>query len=302
MMVINEQWIPCYNQIKDHPDTGLGMWAPALVVERLIDKSAYIRKLWESCLYSWDEAFYNHLAWCFGFRVNNVAFELLAKSIPLKIVRQYLANPLQTEALLFGLAGMLEDDFLDDYPKNLQREFHFLKSKHHLEPVASASWKYLRMRPFNFPTIRISQWASFLNITGGRFFHLLDHGNISEFFQHSDIQASEYWNTHYMFDKPSVYSRKILGKTSINLLIINGIAPFLFFYGLEKDMQPLREKALGFLEQSASEANAITSRWRNAGLICENALHSQALLQLKRQYCDRKRCLDCRIGSRLLTS
>lgn len=301
-MAKNEQWVPCFNQIKGQSNLGFGLWAPGLTVERLISKSEYIRKLWESCLFNWDEAFYHHLAWCFGFRVNSVAFELLARSLPLKIIRQYVTNLHQTEALLFGSAGMLEDDFTDDYPLILQREYRFLKSKHHLEAIFPASWKFLRMRPSNFPTIRISQWASFLNHSGGRFFHLLENGSIPGIFKQSEIQASEYWETHYLFDKPSVYSRKVLGRDSANLLIINGIAPFLFFYGYEKDLQACREKALEFLEQSEFESNAITNRWRETGLPCENALHSQALLQLKRQYCDRKRCLDCRIGSELLTS
>ena len=302
MLLKNEQWIPCYNQLKASKVSGFGLWAPVLAVERLINKSDYIRRLWESCLCNWDEAFYRHLAWCFGFRVNNVAFELLSRSLPLKIVRQHCTSIIQTEALLFGLAGMLEGSFSDEYPNNLFTEYKFLKSKYKLEPVASASWKYLRMRPSNFPTIRISQWAKFLNLSGGRFFHLLEHSSVTEIFEHSEIQSSEYWDTHYMFDRPSVYSRKILGKESANLLIINGIAPFLFFYGYEKDQPACREKALGFLEQTNSEMNAVTARWKDSGLLCENAMHSQALLQLKRFYCDRKRCLECRIGIELLTS
>ena len=128
----------------------------------------------------------------------------------------------------------------------------------------------------------------------------MEHGSVPSVFQQSEIFASEYWDTHYMFDKPSVYHRKVLGKSSISLLIINGIAPFLFFYGYEKDHSGSREKALGFLEQTEAEVNAETSQWKSAGMICENALHSQALLQLKRAYCDRKRCLECRIGSELL--
>ncbi|MCX6279180.1 MAG: DUF2851 family protein [Bacteroidetes bacterium] len=302
ILLKNEQWIPCYNQLKTITVNGFNLWAPGLAIERLVNKSDYIRQLWESCLYNWDEAFYRHLAWCFGFRVNNVPFELLARSLPLKVGRQHFDNIFQTEALLFGLAGMLEGRFSDEYPNRLCVEYQFLKSKYKLEPVAFPSWKYLRMRPSNFPTIRISQWAKFLNLTGGRFFHLLEHGDVHQIVEQTEIFTSEYWDTHYMFDKPSVFSRKTLGKDSIKLLIINGIAPFLFFYGYEKDQPSCREKALGFLEQIGCETNAVTNRWKDAGLKCENAMHSQALLQLKRFYCDRKRCLECRIGSELLTS
>ncbi|MEI6435094.1 MAG: DUF2851 family protein, partial [Bacteroidota bacterium] len=235
MLLKNEQWIPCYNQLKTITVNGFSLWAPGLAIERLVNKSDYIRQLWESCLYNWDEAFYRHLAWCFGFRVNNVPFELLARSLPLKVGRQHFGSIFQTEALLFGLAGMLTGGFTDEYPNSLLKEYEFLKSKYKLEPVASPSWKYLRMRPSNFPTIRISQWAKFLNLTGGRFFHLLEHGDVHEIVEQSEIFTSEYWDTHYMFDKPSVFSRKVLGRDSVKLLIINGIAPFLFFYGYEKD-------------------------------------------------------------------
>lgn len=296
----NEQWIPCYNQLKNSKVSAFGLWAPGLAVERLIGKSDYIRQLWESCQCNWDEAFYRHLAWCFGFRVNNVAFELLARSLPLRIARQHFSSIIQTESLLYGLSGMLDASFQDDYPNYLAAEYRFLRAKYHLDPIAPASWKFLRMRPSNFPTIRISQWAKFLHLSEGRFFHLMEHGSVPAVFQQTEIFASEYWDTHYMFDKPSVYHRKVLGKSSISLLIINGIAPFLFFYGYEKDHSGSREKALGFLEQTEAEVNAETSKWKSAGMICENALHSQALLQLKRAYCDRKRCLECRIGSELL--
>ena len=296
----NQQWIPCFNQVKNARPDVFTLWAPALTVERLTEKSAYIRQLWESCLCDWDEAFYRHLAWCFGFRVNNVAFELLARSLPLRVARQHCGNVFRMGSLLFGLAGMLKEDFRDEYPRQLHAEFEFLKSKYKLETIGAPSWKFLRMRPFNFPTIRISQWARLLNLTGGRFFHLIEHGAIPGLFRDADICASEYWNTHYIFDKSSVYSRKAFGKNSTNLLVINGIAPFLFFYGFEKDLPGCREKALGFLEQTDQEINADTLKWNQCGMACENALHTQALLQLKRAYCDRHRCLECRIGNDLL--
>lgn len=288
--------LPCRGQLGEIPTDIFRMWAPALAIERLILKSDSIRHLWEGCLCNWDEAFYRQLSWCFGFRVNNTPFEMLAKSLPLKIIRQNCRNIQLLEALLFGQAGMLNDEFSDDYPRALQRDFLFLRMKYQLDPAVSVDWKFLRMRPSNFPTIRISQWACLLRQTGGRFFQLLEHGNIPDIFSAGNIITSEYWFTHYMFGRSSVFSRKIMGTDSINLLLINGIVPFLFFYGYEKDDAVSREKALGLLEKIPAERNAIIRQWRVEGISVANALESQALIHLRKHYCDRLRCLECRIG------
>jgi hypothetical protein len=296
----SNQWIPCYNQLKDQKISGFSLWSPALATEKFINKSQTIRLLWESALFNWDEAFYRQIAWCFGFRVNNIAFELLAKSISLKIIQQNASSLPLLEALLFGQAGMLEDEFEEDYPQSLKRDYNFLRAKYRLAPCPVIPWKFLRMRPSNFPTIRISQWANLLHITGGKFFQLLEHGDVPDIFRESKIVTSEYWFTHYLFDKPSVFSRKTLGRESADLIMINGIAPFLFFYGFEKAQPAFREKALELLERLGPENNAVITRWKSTGLTCENALHSQALLYLKKDYCDQKRCLECRIGHELL--
>lgn len=301
MLGSGTQWIPCYNQLPEQKISGFSLWSPALVTEKFITRTHSIRLLWDSAQYNWDEAFYRQIAWCFGFRVNNLAFELLAKSLSLKIIQQNSSNLQLTEALLFGQAGMLDGEFEEEYPQALKRDYTFLKAKYRLSPCPALPWKYLRMRPSNFPTIRISQLANLLHVTGGKFFQLLEHGDVPDIFRDSKIVASEYWFTHYLFDKPSVFSRKTLGRESADLLMINGVAPFLFFYGYEKDLPGAREKALALLERLGPENNAVISRWKSAGIICENALESQALLFLKKSYCDQKRCLDCRIGHELLT-
>ncbi len=294
--------LPCRGQIADIPPDIFRLWAPALAVERLMLKSDSIRHLWEGCLCNWDEAFYRQLSWCFGFRVNNTPFEMLAKSLPLKIIRQNCRNLQLLEALLYGQAAMLNEDFTEDYPRALQRDFLFLRMKYQLDPPVSVNWKYLRMRPSNFPTIRISQWACMLRLTGGRFFQLLEHGDVPELMSAGNIVTSEYWFTHYMFGKSSVFSRKIMGADSINLLLINGIVPFLFFYGYEKDDSVSREKALGLLERIPAERNAIIRQWRVDGISVANALESQALIHLRKQYCERRRCLECRFGLAALSS
>lgn len=295
--IINStQWVPCARQLQEGNTTVFPLWAPVLAVEKLIQNSDTINHLWEQALFNWDESFYRRMAWCFGFRVNNTAFEMLARSLPLKIIQKNATELPQVEALLFGQAGMLEENFSEEYPLFLQSEYKHLRSKYNLQPFTGLHWQYLRMRPSNFPTIRISQWANLLHQTGGKFFTIMEHGDIPSVFREANVTTSEYWYNHYLFEKSSVFTRKALGRESTNLLMINGIVPFLFFYGLEKDDTASREKALGLLEQIDEENNAVIREWKSLGLTCKNALHSQALLFLKKHYCDRKRCLECRIG------
>ena len=299
-MMINHQWIPCFNQLVRITDHGFNLWAPSLSVERLVYKALNIKQLLENCRNDWEEAFYQHLAYTFGLKINSLPFELLAKSLPLKIVRKHCDHLFQLEALFFGQSGMLEKPFSDTYPKELSHEYLFLKKKYNLKPMPESAWKFLRLRPVNFPTLRISQWANFIASTRTRFFNILESGSFNEVIESLNICASTYWDTHYVFEKSSSSRKKSIGKYFDNLLIINGIVPFMFFYGLEKDQPFLREKALNFLEQVGGEHNAEIFHWAEAGLPAYNALQTQALLHLKRFYCEKKRCLDCRIGSVLL--
>lgn len=299
-MMQNQQWIPCMNQLGRTGDPGFNAWAPALAVERLEQKTGSIRQMFSACNNDWDEAVYRHMAGSFGFKINNLAFELLAKSLPLKIVRQSLDSVFRLESLLFGQAGMLGREFGDAYPGDLNREYQFLRDKYTLEPVPGSLWKFLRLRPSNFPTVRISQFAGFLHLTHARFFTMLEANSVREVTDALRISASEYWNTHYQFDKPAGYRQKAIGQAGVKLLTINGVIPFLFFYGCEKDQPAVCERALEYLEQLDGEENALISQWKTAGFPAENALQTQALIQLKKFYCDKKRCLECRIGSRLL--
>jgi hypothetical protein len=299
-MMQNQQWIPCMNQLLASEDYGFRMWAPAIAVERLEHKTNSIRQLLTSCGNDWEEAFYRRLAGSFGFKINSLSFELLAKSLPIKIVRHHSSVIFQMEALLFGQAGLLQKDFSDPYPQELQREYEFFRGKYNLHPVSGSMWKFLRLRPSNFPTIRISQFAGFLCHTGARFFNLLQGGSLPGAMDNIKITASDYWNTHYVFDKPASNTPKTMGASCVKLLMINGMAPFLFFYGLEKGQQDVCEGVLTFLEQLGPESNVTIDRWKAAGFPVENAMQTQALIHLKQFYCEKKRCLDCRVGSRLL--
>ncbi|MFZ4523023.1 MAG: DUF2851 family protein [Bacteroidales bacterium] len=300
IMMQNKQWIPCMNQLSADVDYGFTLWAPALAVERLEGKSGNIRMLFTGCGSNWDEAIYQHLAGSFGFKINGLPFELLAKSLPVKVIRHYVESRFQLEALLFGQAGLLHNSFEDEFPGKLYNEYQFLRAKHHLTPISGSLWRFLRLRPSNFPPIRISQFACFLYSTRGRLFELMDERTLTGISGNLKIRASDYWDTHYMFDKPAPRLPKILGGACSNLLIINGFAPFLFFYGRQKDQPGVCEGALNLLENTPGENNLQIEYWKKLGFPVDNAMQTQALLHLKQSYCDKRQCLDCRIGNRLL--
>jgi len=300
LMMKNHLWIPCANLVCPDHEINFRQWAPGLVVERLIEKSQSINHLWESCHRDWEEAFYLHLAIHFGFKINAFPFELLARSLPMKLLQKYWNNRFQLESLLLGQSGMLDQNFSDAYPQTLAVEYQFLKSKYQLKAIQPALWKYLRLRPSNFPNIRLSQFAAFFNQSHGKIFNILESTSFQDARQYFSVSASTYWDTHFSFDKPSVMIPKVIGNSSKNLLMINGVSAFLFFYGQMKGSQVLREKAIHFIEQATGEVNADIHRWKQAGFLPENALHTQAMIQLKNNYCDKKRCLECRIGNKVL--
>jgi len=300
LLMMNHQWIPCYNQLKNLSPQVFSLWAPALAVERLHTKSLKIKKLWENCQYDWEETLYQHLASNFGFNLNNLQFELLAKSLPLKVLKRHIDNLFQVEALLFGQAGMLEKKWLEDYPHQLFQEYEFLRQKYQLHPIQEYPWRFLRLRPSNFPTIRIAQWAAFLHKMKGHYFCILEDMEIEKILEKISVCASDYWNHHYCFDRPSAFQTKVLGAQSAQLIMINGLIPFMYFLGEEKSAPEIKERSLNFLQQMAPEKNSITNHWNQAGVKGENALQTQALLELKQSFCDRKYCLKCRIGIKIL--
>ncbi len=297
----NQQWIPCSNSLDGSLQPDLALWYPSLVIERLARKCSEIKVLWESCRCDWEETLYCFLALNFGFRLNSVPFELMARSLPLKLLQRHATNITTLESLFFGQAGMLSETYSDTYPVMLREEYGYLKLKFRLTPALQTSWRFLRLRPSNFPTIRISQFASFFYSTEGRFFQLLYSCGKEEIQKQFELTASGYWDDHFMFDRSSPKRKKILGEDSRLLLMINGIVPFLFFIGLEKQMISYRDKAIEILESLPGEQNFEITRWREAGFDAGDALKTQALIQLKRVYCDRKRCLECRLGIRILS-
>ena len=306
-LVNNPYIIACQSVIKNLERFSIRHWLGALVIERLNDKADQIMKIFTETDNDWEETFYRLLSRYFGFRVNTEPFEMMANALPFRIIRKHSDNLFQVEALLFGTAGMLDEALFreaikDDYYLSLIREFKILSAKYLIRPIHGWLWKFARLRPANFPTLRISQLAAMLTVTGGLFSRALEADNIVNLRKVFEVTASEYWNDHFIFGKESRRSTKKAGSQATDILLINTVIPVLFFYGRYHDSHDISEKAVSFLEEIKPEANSIIDEWCSAGIKAESAFHSQGLLQLRNNYCRKRRCLDCRIGFRLISS
>ncbi|MBV6440593.1 MAG: hypothetical protein EPGJADBJ_02265 [Saprospiraceae bacterium] len=293
-------WIPCRQFFKDIPGIVRLNWLDRLLVERLEQKTAAVAEILAATGNHWEEAFYRLLARNFGLKVNAEPFETLARSLPLLILAKHKNDVKQTEALLFGQAGMLDGAFKDEWPKALAQEYRFLKHKYDLMPMAFSQWKFLRLRPANFPTVRLAQFVALVHQSAHLFSKILEAKNLRELENLFDVQPGEYWLTHFQFDKPSVRRPKNTGRDFVHLLIINTIAPFLFHYGKMRELEAFQKRALSLLEELPPEANAIVDGWAELGVQARHAYQTQALIHLKTRYCDAKRCLECAMGNAIL--
>jgi hypothetical protein len=233
----------------------------------------------------------------FGFKVNATPFLMLARSIPMNLLAKHKDNLMQIEAMLFGQAGMLQREFEEDYPNSLKKEYQYLKQKYKLEPIQGHLWKFLRMRPANFPTIRIAQFAALVQKSLHLFSKIIKSDSVKELHSLLEVTASEYWSNHFQFDeKQQKATPKSLGSSSIDNIIINTIAPVQFLYSHYQGGLDDQERALQLLSAVAAEENKIMSLWAANNWKAENAAQSQALIQLFNSYCSNKKCLECSVG------
>lgn len=305
-LVNNPYVIACQDDIRKLDSILISHWLNALLVERLESKSESILKIFNSTGSDWDETFYRLLTRYFGFRVNTEPFEMLAASLPFRIIRKHTDNIFQIEALLFGTAGLLEPGLFrealsDEYYRQLEKEFAILSAKYSIKPMHGWLWKFSRLRPSNFPTVRLSQLAAMLATSGGLFSRVLETGNIKQIKELFEVTASAYWDDHFVFGKKSRSVTKSTGSQASDILLINAVIPLLFVYGQSRDNQIIVEKSLTFLEDIDAEDNIIISEWKEAGIQAESAFYSQALIQLRNEYCRKRRCLDCRIGNKIIS-
>ncbi len=300
-LVSPKSWIFCEKQIESVNSFIMLNWQERLFFERLERKSKPIFDLAESTLHDWDAILFCQLAKNFGLNTNGDSFYNMANSIPFSIIRKEANDLFNLESLLFGIAGLLEINKEDHYYKKLKGNFDYLVQKYQLQSNSFTSLQFFKHRPDNFPTIRVSQLANVYYCQQQLFSKIIKADNVATIYEIFDKSVSEYWETHYQFDKISPKKKKALSKSFIDLLIINTIIPLQFAYAKSKGKE-ISEKLISLLNQVKPEANAIIDKFSSFGLKAQNAFETQALLQLKNEYCNKNRCLECSIGMELLKS
>lgn len=295
--------VPCATKIKQVPHLTIVEWVESLAFERLHGKVERIHQLLDSFNGSWEDVCYVTLARNFGFGINNDAFERLARRTPLRLLGKHSDSVLQIEALLFGQAGMLDAQKLgmDSYYNQLCTEYAFLSNKFQLTPMEKESWKLFRIRPQNFPYRRIAMLAQFIEGGFRMMNRILDAEGEKEMRALFEVELSGYWTKHYTFGKPNERATATLSRSSIDIILINTVAPLLYAYGELTGNYEMTDKAIKLLEDLRAESNSIVSHFVAYGIDCPDALTSQALVQLKREYCDARKCIYCKIGHHLLS-
>jgi hypothetical protein len=296
----SESGIPCGQQGQNLPRIIWIGWQERLSAERLQRKTLKVFSCLEKNNQHWEETFWWMLARNFGTTVNAELFEAMAQSLPLTLLARHKNQIHAIEALLLGQCGMLKEKFEDDYPIMLQKEYLHLKNKYNLQPVRQPVNKSC-MRPENFPMVRLAQLAMLIHQSSHLFAYIKDTLEITDIKKMLAVTANDFWHYHYTLQKQSAYKPKTLGKQMINNIIINTIVPVLFSYGAWHSLEAYKNKALSWLGSLPPEDNNYTDSFKDLGIgYNENANHSQALIQLKKIYCDEKRCLNCSIANALL--
>jgi hypothetical protein len=297
----NQQIIPCEGSIRFVDDMALRNWLTRVLVERLEKRSGTVMAPLEKNRGDWEETFYQFLAAQFGFKTNALPFELMAKSLSQLTLAKHKNNSLQIEALIFGQAGFLDEDFMDEYPKSLKEEYNFLRKKYNLAPIEKHLWKFMRLRPQNFPTIRLAQFAALVIRSNHLFSKVLDIKQTADLRRlFTDLEINPYWESHYRFDVMSKPVSKSFGQSSIDILLLNTFVLFLFSYGKHNQQEYFINRSLKLLEKLPAEQNKIVTNFDLLGIKVNTAFDSQALLELKNNYCDHKKCLQCGVGNKIL--
>ncbi len=305
-LLTTDNYPPCYQVIPSLPPLVVHAWMSALQTERLQQKTDAIRRRVEQCDGSWEAGYFVTLARNYGFGINGDAFETWALNMPLSSVAHHRDNLFQVEAIFMGQAGLLDletipqycqaDALREGYFARLRNEYLYLAHKFSLKPMDAGLWRFLRLRPQNFPHIRIAQLANLYHQRRASLSQLVDCQTIDQLKALFATSVTPYWETHYTFGSTSCKTQKNLTPSSLNLLIINTAIPMLFAYARHRSNDRLCDRAFDLLEQLRAESNHITRMWQQCGLPIKTAGDSQALIQLKNNYCDRKDCLRCRFG------
>ena len=294
-----KSWIFCERQLKEIGEFTLRNWQERLFFERLERKSKPIYELLEQTSNDWEAALFCLLAKNFGLNTNGEIFLKIAQSIPFSIIRKESFEVENLEALLLGSAGLLDLEKEDNYFKDLKFRYFYLLHKYRIEKKSIAPVQFFKHRPDNFPTIRLSQLANLYHVQQNLFSKISTSNSVKSIYETFEVSASNYWQNHYQFDKESPKKKKKLSKSFIDLIIINTIIPLQFAYA-KSQAKEISEDLIQLLNEVAPEKNVIMDKFSSFGIKPKNAFESQSLLQLKNEYCNKSRCLECGIGMELL--
>ncbi|WP_290701054.1 DUF2851 family protein [Lacinutrix sp.] len=294
-----QKWINCENDFVSIPEFTISNWLERLYFERLERKANDIATVLKQSTNNWEAVLFKMLSKNFGLKVNGEAFASVANSFDFSIIRKQQSKLSSLEALVFGQAGLLEDDCQKVYYLELEKEYQFLKQKFGLSSQNVTPLQFFRLRPPNFPTIRLSQLANMYHVHQNVFSKVIEAKNLDDFYKLFTVETSKFWETHYTFNKESKALKKKLTKSFIDLLLINTIIPLKFSYAKQLG-KSIDEEIIQLLHQIASEKNSIVNTFNSLKKVSKSALESQALLQLKTEYCDKNKCLQCAIGNSVL--
>lgn len=294
------QPIACGHYWDEHLKTRLQFMLNGLLCERLEHKVVAIEEILVQNKNNWEETFYQVLAKSFGMKVNEMPFVLLAKSLPQSILAKQKDQLLQLEALLMGQAGLLDGlELTDGYIDKLSAEYKFLKQKYSLTPIDKTLWKMGRLRPANSPYIRLSEFAVLTYNSEHLFSKVLETTNAKDMHKLFTFSTSDYWQTHYYPAQWSKRTNKSIGEALRNSILINCVAPMLFAYGKQMGNEAIKERVFDLLESIPAEQNAVIDTWKSYGIVASNAYDTQALLEQKKNYCDKRECLRCKLGHQI---
>ncbi len=295
------RWIPCAGFFSGVDTLIRDSWAERLLAERLENKVKSIENLLQQCEHDWENVLFQQLSKYMGAPVNSEPFLQLAQALPVKLWAKHAGNKQQIEALVFGQAGFLTDKPDDVYVAELRKEFMYLKKLYNLKPLEKHIWKFMRLRPANFPTLRLAQLAALMNGSGAKMFSKAINSNTSlQLLEILSADVSEYWHTHYMIDKPVESRKAYIGSSTKDMLVINAVVPILFAYGKYKCNDSYCDMAVQMLQEIKAEHNVVTKGWQKLEWRANSASTSQAMLQLKSVYCSNFKCLQCAIGTSIL--
>lgn len=298
----SETWIPCEKMLYKVSEITWKTWVENVAIERLMQRNEEFEKLLKDTNNDLEETFYRAYLRSFGLPANKEPFERLARACPLRLLEKHLGKPYEVESLLFGQSGLLPPrGNVSEYVKTLKNTYIFLQSKYKLEPLPVGIWKFSKMRPRAFPTLRIAQFAAQFQKTPRLLSLLMEGQSIKEIKSlFTNITLSDYWQNHYRFVDEARGKNGPLGESTIEVILINTVLPFMFFYGRIRSKPRLEDKALLLLQEVSPEINSITKQWKALGLEIENAMDTQALVHLKKHYCIHRKCLQCAVGATLM--